>query len=528
MGMYLNPGNGMFQNTLNGRFYVDKTGLVSFMNERLCSPEKFVCISRPRRFGKSVDADMLVAYYTRGIDSRAQFEGLEIARDPSFEQHLNAHDVIKIDVQRSMGLAGTTPDKFVAALTAEIIPELHAIWPDVVPKEDITLAKALTLAFLEKGTGFIFVIDEWDFIMREAQDDEQTQNAYLDFLRDLFKGAPYVEAVYMTGILPIRKYGKHSALNIFTEYSVTDPKDIPHLFGFNASEVERLCEEFSMDYTEMAYWYDGYLLGSERIHVYNPRSVSGAISTGKYSSFWTDTETYEALQVYIDMDYEGVASDLLAMLDGAKLPARIEGFTNTMTEFRDKDDVYTLLVHLGYLGYDQVERAVFIPNEEIRREYVNALRGGTRLGLARLIGESRELITQTIEANCAYVADALDRAHTWAATPLHYNSEQALRAAIKFAYIAAIDDYLRIDELPGGKGFADLVFIPKPGSTLPPLVVELKWNDTADAALAQIYARNYPAALAGLSGECLLVGVTYDTNTKDHSCQIERIRLSGF
>ncbi|HAM16885.1 MAG TPA: AAA family ATPase, partial [Eggerthellaceae bacterium] len=255
-----------------------------------------------------------------------------------------------------------------------------------------------------------------------------------------------------TGILPIRKCGKHSALNLFTEYSMTNPRDIPHLFGFNASEVERLCGEFGMDYAEMGQWYDGYLLGDERIHVYNPRSVSGAISSRRYSSYWTDTETYEALQVYIDMDYEGLASDLLMMMDGARVPADVEGFANTMTEFRDKGDMYALLAHLGYLGYDRVERAVFIPNEEIRREFVNALRGGARPGLARLATESRELVRATCDGDEGYVADALERAHSWAAGPRYYNDEQALRAAVKFAYLAAIDDYLRIDELPGGRG----------------------------------------------------------------------------
>ncbi|MBQ9057655.1 MAG: AAA family ATPase [Atopobiaceae bacterium] len=370
--------------------------------------EAFTCVSRPRRFGKSVDADMLVAYYSKGCDSRALFEGLDISRDPSFETHLNAH---------------------------------------------------------------------------------------------------------------------HSALNIFTEYTVTSPKTLTRLFGFNADDVERLCKRFGMDYSEMAYWYDGYLLGEERIHVYNPRSVAGAIAEKSYSSFWTSTETYEALSVYIDMDFDGIARDLVVMLDGAHIPTNVGLFENSMTEFKSKDDVYALLVHLGYLGYDQVERTVFIPNEEIRREFGNAIEAGARPHLARLVHDSRELQRRTFEGDTEYVADAIERAHNSAAGPHYYNSEQALRAAVKLAYIWSIDDYLRIDELPGGRGYADLVFIPRSGSSLPPLVVELKWNQPVNAALGQIRSRNYPAALAELEGECVLVGITYDSESCEHSCEIECVLL---
>ncbi|MBQ9001086.1 MAG: AAA family ATPase, partial [Eggerthellaceae bacterium] len=402
MGIYLNPTNVMFQDTLNDMFYVDKTGLASFLNGAMGTPRKFVCVSRPRRFGKSVDADMLVAYYTKGADSRAQFAGLDVSRDPSFEKHLNAHDVIRIDAQRMIlrgegGIPGLPQ-----TIAEKVIPEMRAAWPDAVPEGTCDLPEALELAFMAKGSGFVFVIDEWDCPMRLAEDDDGAQRRYLDFLRDLFKGAPYVEAAYMTGILPIRKYGMHSALNVFTEYSMTDPKRLANLTGFNADEVERLCERFGMSYGEMARWYDGYVLHvppksgpitndtfGEPVHVYNPRSVAGAIANRAYSSYWTDTETYDALQRYIDIDFDGVAADLLAMLDGQRVPADVEGFANTMTDFRDKDDVYTLLVHLGYLGYDAVERAVFVPNEEVRREFVNALRGGGRPALARLARESR-------------------------------------------------------------------------------------------------------------------------------------------
>ncbi|MBQ9069370.1 MAG: AAA family ATPase, partial [Eggerthellaceae bacterium] len=523
-GSYLNPDNTMVQLLLDDLFYVDKTGLASFLNERMGTSRAFVCVSRPRRFGKSADADMLVAYYSRGADSRGQFNNLNVSRDTTFEKHLNAHDVIKLDMTHIASLA-SGPNGIPDAIARKVASELEAAWPKALSAGYDNLFEALSLVRDSKGSGFVFVIDEWDCIMREAAEDRQAQGSYLDFLRDLLKGRNYVEACYMTGILPIRKYGKQSALNMFTEYTVTDPKTLAGLTGFNEDDVMLLCDRFEMHFDEMAHWYDGYLMGQERIHVYNPRSVAGAIAERQYSSYWTDTETYESLSTYIDMDFDGVATDLVAMLDGAMIPTNVGLFENSMVDVKSKDDVYALLVHLGYLGYDQVERCVFIPNEEIRREFGNAIEAGSRPQLARLVRESRELQRRTIEGDAAYVADAIERAHNSAAGPHYYNDEQALRAAVKLAYIWSIDDYLRIDELPGGRGHADVVFIPKRSSTLPPLVVELKWNHPVAAAIDQIKARNYPAALDGLSGECILVGITYDSETTMHSCQIERMGL---
>ena len=523
MGIYLNPGNQMFQRALNAQFYVDKSKLISFMNARLNLDSGMVAVSRPRRFGKSVDANMLVAYYSRGCDSKAQFDGLAIAHDPSYEQHLNKHDVIRVDAQRLIG-RGKGIENLVTTFAEEVLEDLEDEWPDLIPGNR-DLPKTFERIWQAKGSGFVFVIDEWDCPMREAADDDALQRRWLDFLRDLFKGAPYVEAAYMTGILPIKKYGKHSALNLFREYSVVEPKDLASLVGFSATEVERLCAQFGMDYAEMRRWYDGYLIGPGREHVYNPNSVACAIESGYYASYWTQTETYEALQAYIDMDFDGVQQDLVAMLDGQHVPVSVGHFENDMRTIRSKNDAYTLLVHLGYLGYDEVERTVFIPNEEIRREFAVSLETGARPQLAHLVSSSRELQRRTLEGDEAYVADAIARAHDSAAGPAHYNDEQSLRAAVKLAFIWSIDDYLRVDELPGGRGFADVVFIPKPGSALPPMVVELKWDERVDAAISQIKERDYPAALRGLDGECVLVGISYREGTNKHECRIERVKL---
>lgn len=525
MGIYLNPNNRMFQMMIDSDIYVDKTGIISFMNRRIGRDGRFVAVSRPRRFGKSYDADMLVAYYSRGCDSRAQFEGFDISRDPSFEEHLNKHDVIRVDAQRLIGRGGGI-ENLVPTFEEEVLEDLEEEWPDLMPRNR-KLTKALDRIYDAKGTGFVFVIDEWDCPMREAADDETLQRRYLDFLRDLFKGAPYVEAAYMTGILPIKKYGKHSALNLFDEYSILNPGKLTEYTGFSSDDVRRLCAQFGADAKELERWYDGYMLGLERRHTYNPKSVTSAIYEEECRSFWTNTETYEALRVYIDMDFDGVQQDLVAMLDGQRVPVNVGHFENDMRTIRSKNDVYTLLCHLGYLGYDQVEGSVFIPNEEIRREFAVSIETGARPQLAALVRDSRELQARTLEGDAAYVADAVERAHASAAGPHYYNDEQALRAAVKLAFIWSIDDYLRVDELAGGRGYADVAYIPKSGSPLPPMVIELKWDKPVKSAIDQIKHRDYPAVLRDLTGECVLVGVTYREGTTKHDCVIERVPLEG-
>ncbi len=526
VGTFLNPDNTMFQMMLNSIFYVDRTAIATFMNNRICKDGRFVAVSRPRRFGKSVDADMLVAYYSKGCDSRSQFVGLSVAQDPSFERHLNAHDVIKVNVQNLVRPAGGIGG-IESYLSRSLVKELRGAWPDAVAAGTDYLPDALESVRQAKGSGFVFVIDEWDCPFRIDPNDTIAQHDYLDFLRDLLKDRAYADACYMTGILPIKKYGRHSALNLFAEYSMTDAKDLESLFGFTSNEVRQLCERFDMSLPAMERWYDGYILGPSRLHAYNPNSIACAIRSRHFSSYWTQTETYEALQAYLDMDFDGVAAELVAMLDGQKVPAQLDAFENDMRTFASKDDVYALLVHLGYLGYDQVERTVFIPNEEIRREFATSLREGARPQLARLIRNSRELQRRTIDGDEAYVAEALRIAHNSAAAPQHYNDEQALRAAVKLAYIWSIDDYLRVDELPGGRGYADLAFLPKPGSALPPMIVELKWDKPVDAAITQAHRRNYPEALRELSGECMLAGITYHEADDAHECRIERISLSA-
>ena len=351
MGIYVNPRNVAFRRTLNGDIYIDKTDLIFETNNKIEKPDCFLCVSRPRRFGKSMAADMLVAYYSRGCESGELFAGKKAEQVPSFKKHLNQHHVIRLDVQRFLE-SKRDLDTFIGEMERAVTEELAEEFPDCVNLDsggNIRMKTALTKIFKNTGQGFIFIIDEWDCVFRMAKDRKEIQKEYLDFLRGLFKGSEYVELAYMTGILPIKKYGEHSAINIFVEYSMVDPKNLGKYFGFTGEEVQEQCCLHGVDYEEIERWYDGYLLGG--LHIYNPKSVVDALTWKKIKSYWTGTETYEALKVYIDMNFDGLKEAVTTMLGNGRCRINTRKFQNDMTTFATKDDVLTLLVHLGYLTF---------------------------------------------------------------------------------------------------------------------------------------------------------------------------------
>lgn len=408
MGLYLNPGMRSMRMDRNSDIYVDKSGLIALLNERVNGRERYVCSSRPRRFGKTMAANMLCAYYQRGIDARPLFEDLAIAQGPSFERHLNAYDVVFLNMAKLSSEARVCGESLSTYVTREVIADVCSYYPEAVPKEVASLSKAFTLALNSEPDhpGFVFIIDEWDAVIRESRTDKAAQETYIAFLRDLLKDCPYVALAYMTGILPIKKYGTHSVLNMFEEVSMMEPGELAPYIGFTEAEVRDLCDARSADFSELERWYDGYRL--EGLHVYNPRSAVYALRNGRCSDYWTSTETYEALQTYIDLDFDGLRQAIIAMLAGEPQPIDTLTFVNDMTTFKTKDDVLTLLVHLGYLGYDRTRGEAFIPNEEIRRQFVVALSTGRRTELAKLVRNSEELLRATIDGDAEAVAAALE------------------------------------------------------------------------------------------------------------------------
>jgi hypothetical protein len=522
MGNYLNIGNDGFRMVRNGR-YVDKSGLIAFINSTLETQRKLTCVSRPRRFGKSFAAKMLCAYYGKGCDSSELFEGLEIEKDNTFNQYLNKYDVIYLDITTL--ISGISNIKnIVSEIRKKVISEVRVAYPDV--KQDDTIFETLSNVAEATGNKFFIIIDEWDALFREAKNDTELQKEYIQLLRSLFKGAltdKMLVGAYMTGILPIKKYGTQSALTDFKEYTMLEPKMLEKYVGFTEDEVRNLCEEYGMDFGEMKRWYDGYSF-TNVTSVYSPNSVMEAVLNEKIGNYWTKTETYESLKIYIDMNEDGLKEAIVQMLGGARLRIDVGTFQNDLTSITCRDDVLTLLIHLGYLAYDEQAESAYIPNEEVRREFVRAVKYGRHKEVAKLIQTSDGLLQATFAMDGETVAEAIEEAHSAGTAPLFYNDEQALRSVIRFAYISCIDEYLRIEELPSGTGYADVVYLPKKNSDKPIMVVELKWSKTADGAIEQIKNRNYPQVLEEFGSDILLVGVNYDEKSKKHTCVIEKYK----
>ncbi len=520
MGLYLNPGNESFRQSVTDEIYVDKTAMISLMNKKLNkSRTKYVCVSRPRRFGKSMAADMLTAYYGKGCDSRELFAGKKIESEDSFGVHLNKHNVIRLDIQQFL-FQKSHLDIFLDKIQEAVIKDLKAEYGDYFEVDQYGLPGALKQIYGNTGKGFIFIIDEWDCVFRFAKERQEVQKEYLDFLRGLFKGAEYVELAYMTGILPIKKYGEHSAINIFREFSMLKPGPLAEYFGFTETEVKNLCEQYEIDYMQTQKWYDGYLVGDR--HIYNPHAVTELMDNGDFQSYWTGTETYEALKIYIDQNFDGLKEAVIQMLGNGRCRINTRKFQNDMTTFSSKDDILTLLIHLGYLTFDEETQETLIPNQEIAQEFLNAIEGPGWGGVVQAVERSSQLLQYTWDMEGEKVADMVEKMHSETASILKYNDENSLKCTILMAYYSARAYYLPPAlELPSGKGFADVVYLPRQNVNRPALLIELKWNQSAGGAIAQIKERRYGEWVSEYTGEILLVGINYDEK-KGHECVIQR------
>lgn len=522
MGTYVNPGNTAFREAVNSKIYIDKTDLITYTNSVLNTKQKNICVSRPRRFGKSMAADMLVAYYSQGCDSIELFAGTKIEDAQSFRLHLNRHNVIRLDIQRFLEKEQDL-DTFIDEIEKRVIHDLNkefTVFSNFTA--DSRLKTLLEQIFIETGKGFIFIIDEWNCVFRMAKNQKEKQKEYLDFFRGLFKGAEYVDLAYMTGILPIKKYGEHSAINIFDEYSMISPKNLGEYFGFTEEEVREQCEQRGVDYAKVQKWYDGYRIGD--LHIYNPKSVADVLMWKEFRSYWTGTETYEALKIYIDMNFDGLKEAVAMMLGNGRCRINTRKFQNDMTTFKTKDDVLTLLIHLGYLTYDKNTDEVFIPNLEVTQEFMNAVDEPGWDGLVQSLNHSEELLQSTWDCDENAVAEKIATIHNETASMLKYNDENSLTCVILMAYYSAKVHYMNpIMELPSGKGFADVVYLPKRGRRVPALVVELKWDQSAEGAIAQIKEKGYADWVKGYTGDILLVGINYDKETKEHQCRIDAL-----
>ncbi len=523
MGRFLNSGNEKFAEFSKTKYFVDKTEMINVLLEK-DADEKFICSSRPRRFGKSVTANMLTAYFSRGTDSGSLFEPLKCVKNELFIENMNRYDTIFVDIQaqyvEAMGI-GKNPNKYI---WKSIVDELQEEYPAMV-SEDMPLTAALGKINRETGSKFVFIFDEWDYPIRELAPDSRERFEYIEFLRGLFKSSDamaYVKLAYLTGILPMVRAKGQSAVNNFQEYTMIRPKDLGQYIGFTEKDVAWLCGKYGADFGKMKEWYNGYKLND--MAIYNPLSVVRAVAEKEFGPYWTETGTYEDIGELINRNFDGLREAVIRMLSGSPVPVNVTGCKNDMHTFTDKDQVVTALIHLGYFAYDKAAQEAYVPNKEIREVFYKYMGNDADDNLSRFMKYSEGIVHAVLEMDEKRAAALVQEVHNEFISSIEYNDENSLSCTIAVALLAFFMYYHKpIREFPCGKGFAYIVYLPLAKyENRPVVVVELKWDKDARTAVTQIKERQYPESLREYAGEILLVGISYDKKTKEHQCRIER------
>lgn len=528
MGFYINPGNDNFKFIVNTN-YIDKSGLISVINDTINTEKMLSCISRPRRFGKSYAANMLEAYYDCSCDSHELFDDLEIAKDPDYEKHLNQYNMLYLDITGFM--ADTTLEGLPGFISERILRDAAKNYKNIYNAGD-TIKEVLSNIVAATGRKFIAIIDEWDAPIRAQRSTEENKTDFLEFLRSLFKSditKKVFAAAYMTGILPIKKDGTQSAISEFREYSILDSGRFAPYVGFTEDDVEKICKENDVSYDKMKEWYNGYKLytnDKREIAVYNPNSVLRAAENGEFKSYWKRTSAANGALEYINMDFDGLGEAAEKLTAGLEITYDTEDFQNDLTTFESANDVLTLLTHFGYLTYDSDPDKLCgrIPNYEIMTEFTRMIHKVNHKETMIRLKESEQFLADIIAGNADAVAANVQKVHMKESAPLWYNDEQALRAIIKLAFFTYRDHYIKLEELPSGTGYVDMAYIPKRYDPSPALIIELKAGGTPEEAMEQIRSRNYTSQLEGLRDDIRLIAITYekDDKTKPHHCLIEK------
>ena len=520
MGIYLNPSNTNFSDVLKRKIYIDKTMMISTINDFMCEDNKYICVSRPRRFGKTIAGNMLAAYFSKGCDSRELFAPYKIAQAENFSENLNKLNVIQLDMNSEFRNA-TDKDRLIIDISEFIRAEFSAEFPKITFSPNDSIARCILKVYAATAEQFVIIMDEYDVLVRENVSAELFKQ-YLDLLNGLFKSntvRPAIALAYLTGILPVVRDKVQSKLNNFEEYTILDAGELAEFIGFTSSEVQDLCEKHGVDFVECKRWYDGY--AQHGYEIYNPESVVKAVQKKSFEGFWGKTASYEAISDRISANFEGTKDDVIKMLSGESVDVDIGMFLNTMTSFRNKNDVFTYLIHLGYLAYDRMDKTCHIPNKEVRLEWFRAVATVDSYAVTnKIIQSSKELLAETISGNADAVAKSLDVSHIHVTSNRSYNNEDALQSAIYLSFIYALNKYTVIKEMTTGKGFADVVFIPF-APKIPAMIIELKRNCSAESAIEQIREKKYFDSLSQYSGDLLFVGINYDESTKTHDCKIE-------
>ena len=526
MGSFVNPDNSGFVTALNTPVFVDKSMIIEKLNNLIPTENNRICVSRPRRFGKTRTAELLVAYYSTGCDSRALFDKLNISKVPDWDKYMNKMNVIQIDAQAIYQVAKEEEIDFVSEIKLLVNEELKESFPDIDINVDEPLVKSIMKIYKATHIKFVIIIDEYDVVVRAKCTDYEIDK-YLGFLNTLFKNKNVRNAIalaYLTGILPIIRDTFQSKLNVFTEYSITKPGDLSGFIGFTEDEVKVLCSKYNMDFEFCKNWYDGYKLENLE-SIYNPCSVVNAMSNHYFDDYWTGTGSFESITDYIGQNIDGLHDDIRRMIEyDDKIKVDISFFLNKIDDFKSKDEIYAYLIHLGYLTYDAENKKCYIPNDEIREEWRKAIRSiGNLTPFYEFYTASKELYEGILKLDSNAVAHNLDKIHFSSANPKTFSNEAALHTSVVSALTYSKAYYNLHDEESTGYGIADVVLIPRfHYSKNPAIIIELKVDKSAEVALNQIKEKKYGQDFECYKNNMIFIGINYNKKSKHHECKIER------
>ena len=540
MGVYLN-GTGayrLYKGETIKPYFVDKSQMLEELFPMVDSGNSHICITRPRRFGKTVMANMVTSFFSKGCDAQDVFQNLAIARNEKYNQYRNQFSVIHIsfnDISRKC----TTYDEYIERIEKRLVEDLRSEYPAVkIDEEGDVIDILLDICGEDPFAGFIFVLDEWDFIFHQDFVTEEDKKKYLLFLRSLLKDRPYVLMAYMTGILPIAKYSSGSELNMFVEFTMAKSPAFSDYFGFTETEVSELyeryllrCKEPKVTMEGLRNWYNGYHTASGK-HVYNPRSFILALSYNSLESYWTSAGPYDEIYYYIEHNVDDVRDDLALMISGVSVPAKIQEYAATSMNLQTKDEIFSAMVVYGFLSYEKGK--VCIPNKELMEKFADMLQKEPSFGYVyRLAKESERMLQATLAGNTETMAQILELAHNTEVPLLSYNNEIELTAVVNLIYLSARDTYRVEREDKAGKGYVDFIFYPEMDRDADCIILELKVDSTPDAAIRQIKDKKYALKFQSRMGEqprytgrILAVGISYDRTEKKHQCKVEVLKES--
>lgn len=505
----------LFKKDLDSPIYVDKSLLIKEVSSHIGTNEQYICITRPRRFGKTMNANMLGAFYTKNCDNHLLFSKLAIAETSHYPEHLNQHNVIYIDFSR-MPDNCTCYQDFLMNIIDGLKDDLRENYP-VLREKNYNM---LSQMFEHSKDSFIFIIDEWDSIFYKTFMTEENKSAYLNFLKNLLKDQPYVELVYMTGVLPITKYSSGSELNMFDEFNFMNDNIYDSYFGFSEKEVRDLCTQHkSVPYEEMKLWYDGYYM-SDGSSLFNPRSVNKALVRGVCLNYWTETGPMNEIADCIEHNVDEVREDIVKMVAGIAVEVELEGYSASELHLNTRDEILSAMVVYGFLSY--YDGFMRIPNHELMEKYQRVLSRDSMGEVKDIVLRSKEMLEATLRCDEMRVASILEYVHDKEIPFLKYNDENALSCVITLCYLYARKDYIIEREAKSGKGYCDYLFLPKKTGN-PAIILELKVGSSCDEAIAQIQKKQY-IQKAEKCHEILLVGINYNAD-KHHECKILKIHM---